>query len=473
MGGCCCLPRRGEESTQENTQTDRNQTTVTLFDQKGNRKRGASTPSGRKETIAYGKDDPWGRKDYVGEIIRRNNRAVRHGRGVLTWNDGRRYTGRFQEDMAHGEGEFSCLNDSQAAAALITAGKRVPTEACPDIQQWNYGVRCYHGSSNLLKGDMSRYADKDPESLPIFVLPFEPNYPRVLSSGPLGHREAGDGEYAWDYGMPVGSPVLATIGGQVLRYAQHFGEGRAEARFRGKDNFVVIRHDDGTLGTYCHLHQRSIKVQVHQRVEPGTVIGLSGNSGYTSGPHLHFHVAREVDPQMFIQIPGRFTGDRKKTFICDKVNVCYGADGPISDKYDGEYDENKLQHGTGILYRADGAVYTGQWNHGQMHGNGVLKYGETDRLDEYRGELDEGMRHGEGTLRWSDGREYTGAWRDNQINGEGTLKYTTNDQFKRREYRGQFLNDMRHGQGRLEWGDGRWYEGPWEHDAVVHRRQLC
>ena len=122
--------------------------------------------------------------------------------------------------------------------------------------------------------------------------------------------------------------------------------GRAEPRFRGKDNFVVVKHDDGTLGTYCHLLKAGVKVQVHQRIQAGDVIGLSGNSGYTSGPHLHFHVARcatlgssscafprpsqlihrpdpnvyrEVDPQMFIQIPGIFTGGDDQRFICDKA----------------------------------------------------------------------------------------------------------------------------------------------------------
>ena len=44
-----------------------------------------------------------------------------------------------------------------------------------------------------------------------------------------------------------------------------------------------------------------------------------------------------------------------------------------------------------------------------MHGEGHLQYGETDRLDEYRGQFHMGTRHGKGTLTWSDGRRYTGA----------------------------------------------------------------
>ena len=108
-----------------------------------------------------------------------------------------------------------------------------------------------------------------------------------------------------------------------------------------------------------------------------------------------------------------------------------------------------------------------------MHGHGELKYGETDRLDEYRGHFHMGMRDGDGTLTWSDGRRYNGQWKENQINGEGTLEYTKNDLFQRCKYVGQFVNDMRHGHGRLDWGDGRWYEGPWQNDTVVQRQQLC
>ena len=247
---------------------------------------------------------------------------------------------------------------------------------------------------------------------------------------------------------------------------------RAEPRFRGKDNFVVVKHDDGTLGTYCHLLKSGIKVAVHQRIQAGDVVGLSGNSGYTSGPHLHFHVAREVDPQMFIQIPGTFTGGDEQRFICDKVNVCYGIDGPISDVYEGntiETPNGPCREGVGTLHRADGALYEGNWQGDMMHGEGKLKYGETDRLDAYVGCFHKGMRHGPGTLTWSDGRKYAGQWKENQINGEGTLEYTKNDQFKRCKYVGNFLNDMRHGHGRLDWGDGRWYEGPWLNDAVLQR----
>jgi len=59
-------------------------------------------------------------------------------------------------------------------------------------------------------------------------------------------------------------------------------------------NFVRIMHDDGTMGVYLHLMQGSVKVREGQRVLPGSALALSGNTGNSTGPHLHFVVQRNV-----------------------------------------------------------------------------------------------------------------------------------------------------------------------------------
>lgn len=55
-------------------------------------------------------------------------------------------------------------------------------------------------------------------------------------------------------------------------------------------NGVIIQHDDGTYAGYAHLS--TVSVQRGQRVEQGTLLGVSGSSGKSKGPHLHFYVAR-------------------------------------------------------------------------------------------------------------------------------------------------------------------------------------
>jgi len=57
-------------------------------------------------------------------------------------------------------------------------------------------------------------------------------------------------------------------------------------------NYIVILHDDGTTGEYYHLSRDGALVTAGDRVEAGDRIGLSGNTGHTTMPHLHFAVYR-------------------------------------------------------------------------------------------------------------------------------------------------------------------------------------
>jgi murein DD-endopeptidase MepM/ murein hydrolase activator NlpD len=53
---------------------------------------------------------------------------------------------------------------------------------------------------------------------------------------------------------------------------------------------VRLLHDDGAMSVYAHLKTDGVHVRVGQRVRAGQPIGLSGNTGFTTGPHLHFAV---------------------------------------------------------------------------------------------------------------------------------------------------------------------------------------
>jgi murein DD-endopeptidase MepM/ murein hydrolase activator NlpD len=67
---------------------------------------------------------------------------------------------------------------------------------------------------------------------------------------------------------------------------------------------VRILHDDGSMAVYAHLREGGVWVRQGQRVHAGQTIGLSGNTGYTSGPHLHFAI--EVNRGMRVEsIPMR------------------------------------------------------------------------------------------------------------------------------------------------------------------------
>ena len=72
-----------------------------------------------------------------------------------------------------------------------------------------------------------------------------------------------------------------------------------------KGNFIEIQHDDGTVAHYHHLRLMGVRVEKGQRVEQGELIGLSGNTGYSTGPHLHFAVTKldSLGESASIEIP--------------------------------------------------------------------------------------------------------------------------------------------------------------------------
>lgn len=103
------------------------------------------------------------------------------------------------------------------------------------------------------------------------------------------HDEAN--RYAVDFATPVGTPVLAARDGTVMQAEGDFdGNGSDGETFAARANFIRILHDDGTMALYAHLRQGGVLVRQGQRVRAGDRIGLSGNTGYSAGPHLHFVV---------------------------------------------------------------------------------------------------------------------------------------------------------------------------------------
>jgi murein DD-endopeptidase MepM/ murein hydrolase activator NlpD len=108
--------------------------------------------------------------------------------------------------------------------------------------------------------------------------------------GAFSHR--GSNEYAVDFDCPVATSVLAARPGVVVAVnaaAQGAGTTPEWLDYR-RTNFVLVLHEDGTLGEYMHLSPSGIEVKPGQRVERGQSIALSGNTGFSSTPHLHFQV---------------------------------------------------------------------------------------------------------------------------------------------------------------------------------------
>lgn len=139
-----------------------------------------------------------------------------------------------------------------------------------------------------------RHALGDPRLLP---KPYR--YPLPWRGGPFRLTQGANGKYshftpkgryAVDIAMPEGTPIVAARGGTVVR-VENEQSGRGN---NPSGNFVRILHDDGTMGVYLHLMKGSVTVREGQRVTAGNPIARSGNTGNSTGPHLHFVVQRNV-----------------------------------------------------------------------------------------------------------------------------------------------------------------------------------
>ena len=118
---------------------------------------------------------------------------------------------------------------------------------------------------------------------------------RVIQGYGSRFSHTGLEQFATDFLMSEGTPVHAARGGMVARVEEANTVGCWRAGCGAHANFVVILHEDGTTGEYYHLQQDGALVDVGDRVFAGQEIALSGNTGHTTIPHLHFAVYRAID----------------------------------------------------------------------------------------------------------------------------------------------------------------------------------
>ncbi|QIJ63994.1 M23 family metallopeptidase [Streptomyces sp. JB150] len=106
-----------------------------------------------------------------------------------------------------------------------------------------------------------------------------------------------------DFAVPTGTKVVAAHGGTVVKAG---GNGAGDGPAYG--NAVVIKHGNGTYSQYAHLS--TINVRIGQIVKTGQQIARSGNTGNSSGPHLHFEIRTSpnygtaIDPVAFLRAKG-------------------------------------------------------------------------------------------------------------------------------------------------------------------------
>jgi murein DD-endopeptidase MepM/ murein hydrolase activator NlpD len=138
-----------------------------------------------------------------------------------------------------------------------------------------------------------------------YVLPYPVGKAYMCSQGfNSSYSHYGSFSYSVDFDMPIGTVVTAARAGRVVYIVENYPDNELIA---GHENIVIVMHDDGTYARYVHLTTDGALVAADQDVGPGDIIGLSGSSGESSHPHLHFDVTATFDGRSDQTIPFDFT----------------------------------------------------------------------------------------------------------------------------------------------------------------------
>ena len=140
-----------------------------------------------------------------------------------------------------------------------------------------------------------------------------------LSQGVNGTTHRGRMAYAYDLGSSIGTPVYAMRAGRILGVQDKYPDTGGGADKISKFNYVMVEHDGGYRSAYVHLQQgfrSTVQVKAGDFVQKGQLIGYSGNSGFSTGPHLHIEIQKPGSPFTFTQtVPFAIAG------VCDSSVV--------------------------------------------------------------------------------------------------------------------------------------------------------
>ena len=170
----------------------------------------------------------------------------------------------------------------------------------PIGMRWSYAYQV-----RAVLGDPAALHQPDQPYAP----PFAPGQRFPISqafNGVFSHQHP-QSRYAVDIALPVGTPIRAARAGIVMEIADDFRDGGADPKYVSRANAVRILHDDGTMAVYAHLQADSVRVAPGQRVARGAWLANSGNTGFSTGPHLHFAIQRNAGMEL-VSAPFEFAG---------------------------------------------------------------------------------------------------------------------------------------------------------------------
>jgi murein DD-endopeptidase MepM/ murein hydrolase activator NlpD len=139
----------------------------------------------------------------------------------------------------------------------------------------------------------------------IYSLPFE-NRKKVFLIQAYESSFSHKNERALDFKVKNGTRICAARDGVVIAMREDSDRGGLKDENLSDGNFISILHNDGSVAHYWHLQKEGALVNNGDTVTTGQLIGLSGNTGYSAFPHLHFEVQGYDSNKNYRQLPTRF-----------------------------------------------------------------------------------------------------------------------------------------------------------------------
>lgn len=164
------------------------------------------------------------------------------------------------------------------------------------------------------KGSLGNPNKTPDDSLYVLPYPKGKRYKIMQSFGGSFSHNLESSYYAIDFAMPIGDTITAARNGKVIFVKEDSKTHCPTRKCMDKANKVLILHNDGTFANYTHLDFKGALVDVGDAVKAGDVVGISGMTGFTTKPHLHFvvHKARSIS------VPIYFLGVGRKKLKKDK-----------------------------------------------------------------------------------------------------------------------------------------------------------
>lgn len=189
----------------------------------------------------------------------------------------------------------------------ITLARLSPIQKS-EPSSFNYTTYFVLGNVNNTKTDDFEY-----------WLPFEKNTFQSIYQGYNGnfsHQNA----FSLDFSHKLGTKVFAARGGTVVFVKSDSDKSCPTKDCSGFANKIIILHNDGTLAEYVHLKKNGVIVNKGDEVIRGQLIGYSGSTGWTKGPHLHFSVYNNTidGGRTYYKTKFRIKGQQKPIYLEEK-----------------------------------------------------------------------------------------------------------------------------------------------------------